>query len=140
MPHYPSPIHRFFHEVWNENRLETIEEIVTHNTVIHGAGKPEDRIVGPQAMRAFVQGLRAGFSDVQVEITHHLENDSLVLVRWVATLTHTGTFQGIPATGRRFSVTGMSLARLENGTIAEGWENWDTLGLLQAIGALPVGA
>jgi hypothetical protein len=44
---------------------------------------------------------------------------------------------GIPATGRAIAVTGMSLDRIENGMVVEGFDGWDALGLRQQLGALP---
>ena len=54
-----------------------------------------------------------------------------------ATGTHQGELMGIAATGKQATVTGLELHRFENGRVAESWINWDTLGLLQQIGAIP---
>jgi predicted ester cyclase len=43
----------------------------------------------------------------------------------------------IPPTGKRATVTGMVLFRVTNDKIAEVWVNFDTLGMLQAIGVIP---
>ena len=43
----------------------------------------------------------------------------------------------IPATGKRVTVTGMDLDRLENGQIVEHWHNVDELGLLRQLGGAP---
>ena len=47
---------------------------------------------------------------------------------------------GIAPTGRDVVVSGQTLSRLEGGKIVEEWTNWDTLGMLQQIGAVPAGA
>ena len=52
-------------------------------------------------------------------------------------MTQTGPFLGIAATGRKATVTGMSIQRIVDGKIVEGWDNWDQLGLLVQIGAVP---
>jgi hypothetical protein len=31
----------------------------------------------------------------------------------------------------------MSIGRLENGKFVESWNNWDALGLMQQLGAIP---
>jgi predicted ester cyclase len=51
--------------------------------------------------------------------------------------THQGEFIGFPATGRRFSVTGMSLDLLANGQIKAGFDSWDALGLRRQLAANP---
>ena len=52
-------------------------------------------------------------------------------------MTHQGTFLGFAATGRSATITGISFQRMEDGKIVEGWDNWDQLGLLVQIGAVP---
>jgi predicted ester cyclase len=37
-------------------------------------------------------------------------------------------------------VTGITIDRIEGSRIAESWTNWDTLGLMQQLGAIPTGA
>jgi len=50
---------------------------------------------------------------------------------------HTGEFLGFPASGKKATVTGTSIQRISNGKIVESWDNWDQLGLLVQIGAVP---
>ena len=57
----------------------------------------------------------------------------MIASRWTATMLHTGDGLGVPATGRPVTVTGMSMARLRNGRMVEGWNNWDTMELMQQI-------
>ncbi|HEX9076539.1 MAG TPA: ester cyclase, partial [Anaerolineae bacterium] len=52
-------------------------------------------------------------------------------------LKHKGAFQGIPPTGKEVSVTGIEIYRIVNGKFVEQWVEADTLGLMQALGALP---
>jgi len=35
------------------------------------------------------------------------------------------------------TITGVAIHRIEEGKIVEEWENWDALGLMQQIGAIP---
>jgi predicted ester cyclase len=56
-------------------------------------------------------------------------------LRWSATMTHRGDHLGIPATGKPVQTTGITIARIANNQIVEGWDNWDQLGLLKQIGA-----
>ena len=67
-----------------------------------------DTVSGHEGIRAFYEdfgfGGRGGFANVHVEVTRrHISDDAVILE---ATLTgeHANTWQGIPATGRRFEV------------------------------------
>jgi predicted ester cyclase len=74
---------------------------------------------------------------MQVTVHDTLAQGDQVVARWTATMTHTGPFMGLAATGRKAKVTGMSIQRIIDGKIVEGWDNWDQLGLLVQIGAVP---
>ena len=43
----------------------------------------------------------------------------------------------MPPTGKQSTVTGITIDKIVNGRIAESWTNWDTLGMLQQLGAVP---
>ncbi|MGH1556509.1 ester cyclase [Streptomyces sp. L7] len=57
--------------------------------------------------------------------------------RWTWNGTHTGDFMGIPASGRKVGMTGTTTFRCrDDGKIAEGWWQYDRLGLMAQLGAL----
>ena len=60
-----------------------------------------------------------------------------VVVRWTGSGEHVAELNGIPATGNTFAISAISIHRMRDGKIAETWEVWDTLGLLQQIGVVP---
>jgi predicted ester cyclase len=45
---------------------------------------------------------------------------------------------GIAATGKKVRYTGISIVRIDQGKIVEGWDNWDALGMMQQLGVVPV--
>ena len=61
------------------------------------------------------------------------------MVRFTVEGTHQGALLGIPSTGRRLLVSGISIYRLA-GKMAENWEEGDRLGLLQQLGVIPARA
>jgi steroid delta-isomerase-like uncharacterized protein len=129
-------IRRWFDEVWNEGRLETIRELMAPDAV--GIGQAGSAVVirGPQQFEAFVEKLRGAFPDIHVTIEDAFCGDDRVVARWSATMTHSGDQLGIPASGKQVRITGISIARIANGQIVEGWDNWDQLALMREIGAI----
>jgi steroid delta-isomerase-like uncharacterized protein len=83
---------------------------------------------------------RAAFPDLRVEVESQVAEGDLVVTRWASTGTHEGDLPGLPASHNKVTVTGIAIDRLENGKIVEAWGNWDTLGMMQQIGAVPAGA
>ena len=59
-----------------------------------------------------------------------------VVVRWTAEGTHQGELLGIPPTGKRLRFSGISIYRLAEGKVAEVWEEFDRLGLMQHLGVI----
>jgi predicted ester cyclase len=45
---------------------------------------------------------------------------------------------GIPATGKQVTVTGLYVQRIAGGQIVEVWGQFDQMGMMQQIGAIPV--
>ena len=129
-------IRRWFEEVWNQGRMEAIDEMASPDVIGHGQAQ-HDTDVGLHEFRNFAVGLRSAFPDMKVVIDQTLEQGDKVVARWTSTMTHTGEFLGFPASGKKATVTGTSIQRIVGGKIVEGWDNWDQLGLLVQIGAVP---
>jgi predicted ester cyclase len=60
-----------------------------------------------------------------------------VMARWSCHGTHKGELNGIAPTGKPFTISGVTVARFVNGKLSEGFVNWDALGLMQQLGAVP---
>ena len=80
---------------------------------------------------------RGAFPDAQIIIEDQLAEGDMVATRWTARGTHQGELLGVPPSGNRVEVAGMTISRAEGGKIAEEWNNYDALGLMQQIGAIP---
>lgn len=129
-------IHRWFREVWNQGRLDTIQELMAPEFLGIGQSGPEAVIRGPQGFRAFVENLRGAFPDIHVTIEDTFASGDKVVARWSATMTHRGDQLGLPATGKQVRITGISIGRIVDSKIVEGWDNWDQLSMMQQIGAV----
>jgi predicted ester cyclase len=92
---------------------------------------------GRQAFKRFVSAYRAAFPDLQMTIEDQLAEADTAATRWVATGTHRGELLGISPTNRRASVAGLTIDRIADGQPHESWNNWDQLGLLHQVGAVP---
>ena len=121
---------RWFEEVWNARRREAIAELLTPDAVLH---ESDSETIGPEGFYPFYDRLQATLSDIHVTVHETLVEGDKLALRWTCTGHHTGGGLGIPATGRPIHVTGLSIMRVENGRLAEAWQNWDMLGLLTQI-------
>ena len=126
---------RWFQEVWNEGRTQTVYDLLSPNAVARGQRGAEAEIRGPEEFVKFVKEIRGAFPDIKVVVEDIFGTKDRVVVRWSATMTHSGDALGIAATNKAVRCRGISVARIVKGKIAEGWDNWDQLGMLEQIGA-----
>lgn len=125
---------RIFEDVWNRKDLNAIDEIISADYVHHDANSPA--AAGVDGYRQFVKYYMSAFPDAHFTIDDAFTAGDSEVTRWTVTGTHEGELAGIPRTGRRFSLTGISIARIANGKIVESWNNWDALGLMQQLGVV----
>jgi steroid delta-isomerase-like uncharacterized protein len=60
-----------------------------------------------------------------------------VCVLWTGRGTNTGSGNGLPATGRKGELRGMTLWRISGGRIREEWSEFDNASVLQQLGLMP---
>ena len=117
----------------------TLETLIASDMVNHDPGLPP-LPPGPEGYKQVVSMLHTGFPDGKFEVQDMIAEGDLVVSRWIYNGTHEGEFAGVPATGKKVSVTGTVIQRIENGKSAEHWAIWDVLGMLTQMGAIPVGS
>ena len=128
---------RFMDEVYNKGNLEFIDEVVASNYVVHDPNSPEGVSGGVEGAKQFVGMYRSAFPDIQMTVEDLIAEGDKVVTRWKARGTHQGELMGIPPSGNQVAVTGISIDRIEGGKFVESWSNYDTLGMMQQIGAVP---
>jgi steroid delta-isomerase-like uncharacterized protein len=122
-------------DVINTGNLEVVDELIAPEYVYTAPGTPEVR--GPEGWKQLISTYRAAFPDLHMTVDDVMTEGDKVAVRWSATGTHRGELMGIPPTGKRVTVTGMIMSRCAGGKIVEEHEIFDSLGMLQQIGAVP---
>jgi predicted ester cyclase len=88
----------------------------------------------------FYTALWGGFPDLTIHIDELVGAGDKVVWRITASGTHTGPFQGVPATGKKVAFTAHYTFRFEHGKIVERWSTLDRLALLMQIGAVSLPA
>ena len=131
---------RIFEDVWNRKNLSSIDDLMSADYVHHDPSSPAVPS-GVDGYKQFVNSYMTAFPDAHFTIDDAFTDGQNTEVhnevtRWTVVGTHEGELAGIPRTGRRFSVTGISIARIADGKITESWNNWDALGLMQQLGVV----
>ena len=125
-------------EVGTEGSLDTLEdalkEVYADEIVMHEA---DEDIVGIEGLTQFVSMIRSAIPDLRITIEDDMAEGDKVVTRWIGQGTHQGELMGIAPTGNQVTFTGITIHRIEDTKIVEEWSNWDALGMMQQIGAVP---
>jgi predicted ester cyclase len=123
-------------EFFRTGEPDLLDSVLADNVVQHLSGQPSEA----QSLEGFKQLLPAlpqAFSDVLFTAEDMIAEGDRVAFRLTWTATHEGDFFGISPTGVRATVTEMHMFRIADGKVVERWCEWDALGLMQQLGAVP---
>ena len=123
-------------EVFEQGRLEVVDEIVAPDAVEHGTpppGIPEGRA----GIKAMASALRKGFPDIKYKIDHQIAEGDFVASYLTVSGTHKGEIFGMPATGKRATWAEAHFVKVVNGKMTEHWGVSDQLGMLRQLGLAP---
>ena len=126
-------VRRILEEVWNRGNYGVVDELVARDYLGHSSTENHGR----EGYKQFFAEQREAFPDIQYVIDDQIVEDDRVVTRWTARGTHKGHLQGIPATGKQGTVTGITIFRLANGNIVECWTNADELGKMRQLSVIP---
>jgi steroid delta-isomerase-like uncharacterized protein len=126
---------RRFEELFNEKQVDRADEFVAPDYIDHGAlpGQAPGLDGAKQKWAMYI----AAIPDLRVPIEDMVAEGDKVVVRWTAEGTQRGELLGIPPAGKRLRFSGISIYRLAEGKVAEVWEQFDRLGLMQQLGVVP---
>jgi predicted ester cyclase len=123
---------RMWQALWIDRQLDIADEIFTPDFVLHV--NREDK-TGEAARGDLARVWFGSFPDVKATVLDQIAEGDKVCDRLIFSGTHTGTpFLGIEAAGKRFQFTETTISRIENGMIAEMWEDLDFFGLVRQLG------
>jgi steroid delta-isomerase-like uncharacterized protein len=132
-------LNRFVGEVLNGHDLDralddlVVEDFVEHNP-LPGQGP------GRAGLRDVLAGMNAAFPDIHWDVLDTVVEGERIATLSTWTGTHSGTFMGIPATGRRVTVEAWTLDRYRAGRLTDSRIIMDVLGLLTQLGVIPAPA
>jgi steroid delta-isomerase-like uncharacterized protein len=124
---------RVFTEIFNQGKFEVTNELYAGDFINHAANRDANLAEDQQAMR----GWRDAAPDLVMTVDKLVAEGDLVTVLWTGQGTNTGAGNGLPATGKKIKIRGITIWRIVNGKIQEEWSAFDRLSLLQQAGLLP---
>jgi steroid delta-isomerase-like uncharacterized protein len=129
---------RVLEDPWR-GKLDEALELVADDYVGHVPGVPEP-IRGKDGFREFVNSYLAGFPDGTITVDDQIAEGEFVATRWTGRGTNTGELMGMAPTGKQVTVEGITYSRIADGKARQAWLIWDTLAMMQQLGAVPEAA
>jgi steroid delta-isomerase-like uncharacterized protein len=124
---------RAFEEILSGGRFELAAQLYAKDFVNHGI----HRNASLEEDQAALKGWHQAFSDITIVPEKLIAEDDLVTIYWIARGTNTGTGNGLPATGKKAELAGITIWRIVDGKIKEEWSAFDQLSMMQQLGLLP---
>lgn len=126
-------IRRFWEEIFNQRKLELIDEIFTGDYVYHGAAGQD--VQGREGLKQFLKVYFNAFPDLHAEIEDIFGEGDKVASRAMCRGTHKGDLMGMPPTGKQIAIRVICTNRFAGKQVAEDWELPDLFGMMQQLGA-----
>jgi steroid delta-isomerase-like uncharacterized protein len=120
-------------QYWRTGDADAFDEVVASDFVHHAPGLPPDLEGMKQALPMF----RAAFPDMRLTVEDMIAEGDKVVDRVTVRGAHEGELMGIPASGKQVEFMETHISRIADGKIVERWGEWDALGIMQQIGAVP---
>lgn len=123
-------------EFWNTGKPELAVQLYSEQAQRTDPNQPQPAR-GGQQIATYVAAVHGGFPDFKLEITRKISQGDQLVTEWTCVGTQKGEFLGIPPTGNRVELTGVTVNRIEDGRIIEERSYFDRLAMLQQLGVAP---
>lgn len=122
-----------FLDAFEAGDTQVLGEFVKPDYIQHSKGAPQ----GLAGVQMFMGMMRGAFPDAHLEIHHIIAENDHVVAHWTMTGTQQAPFLNVPATNRPIKIEGMDIWRVQDGMLAEHWDSYDQLGMMQQLGVIP---
>ena len=124
---------RAFQEIYAEGKVNLVDQLYADDFVDDSPGGGKGRDLIKEAVARF----HKAFPDLRIDIEHSFAVDDKVVVRYTAQGTQTGAYYDIPPSRKAVVVRGITIFQIVNGKIKTEWTEYDRLGVMRQIGAIP---
>lgn len=130
-------VQKTFEEL-DRGNLDGMDALLSDDFVTHFPGNLQP--LSKEQNRKLVEEFRVGLPDLKHTLEEQIAEVDRVVTRGFFEGTHQGELQGIKPTGKQVKVSFILVHRVSGGKITEEWVDFDSVGLLQQLGALPTPA
>jgi steroid delta-isomerase-like uncharacterized protein len=131
-------VRRFMEEAFGGGKPELVDELLDSDFVRYDPYIAAGEVRGAQTVKENIVWFRNAFPDLSCTVEEQVAEGDKVVSRWTLRGTHRGDFFGVSGTGNRVEFTGIQIDRFDqSGKIVEGRAEFDLLGAMRQMGAIP---
>lgn len=123
-------VRRWLDDGIGRGELSIFDELLAEDVCDSSSGAPA---YGRASFKQRAQAVHAAFTQRVVTLDELICRDDRAAWRWSLTGTHSGSFAGVGATGRRITLRGVNFQRFAGGQVVEHWTLADLAGLQAAL-------
>jgi steroid delta-isomerase-like uncharacterized protein len=127
-------VRRFVQEIFVDGNADAVDELVAEDFVPHTWPSTGD---GRADLKRAIERVSKSLSDPSFAIEDMIAEDDRVAVRLTAGARQTGEFMGIPPSGTSYTIGEIHIFRILDGRVTEHWHQFDQMGMMRQLGALP---
>ncbi len=132
-------VRRFLEESLGGVKPELVDDLLAPGFIRYDPYIEAGEVRGTQTVKDNIVWFGNAFADLSCTVEEQVAEGDEVVSRWTLRGTHQGEFFGVPATGKRVEMSGIQIDRFEeeSGKIVEEWAEFDLLGAMRQLGAIP---
>ena len=126
---------QWFKEVWDEGKEDAIDRLMAPDGRVHGlTGPGGPDMVGPAQFKPLFHTFREALGDLAIDIIQTVVQGELCATHCRVRGRHVGRALGGEPTGRPVDFEGITIVRVRDGKLVEGWNVFDFLTMYQQMG------
>ena len=124
-------MYRLLDEVWNQGKLEVVDEIMSAD---HTSPSAPFLPPGPEGTKIIVNMFRKAMPDYHLKVDLIMADEHKVVARFTQHGTHSGEpLMGMAPSGRRAEWTEIAVLEIKDGKIVKSWYETDMLAMVNQL-------
>jgi predicted ester cyclase len=130
-------VRRLLEEGFSQGNTEVVDDVLNPDFVCYDPNSESGEVRGSETIKGEIEYFRNAVPDLTYTIEDQIAEGDQVVTRYIASGTHQGEFFGVAPTGEQITMSGIMIDRFEGGKMVEEWPEYDLLGVMGQLGAVP---
>ena len=128
---------RLLEEAFGQGNVDVVDEVLDPDFVCYDPNSESGEVRGAETIKDEIEYFRSAVPDLTYTVEDQIAEGEKVVSRYTVSGTHQGEFFGVAPTGKRITMSGITIDRFEGGKMVEEWPEYDLLGAMRQMGAIP---